>query len=324
MAPKDALKLPWPLESLWTVLFVLVNTIPPVTVTMLSALILLPLLGWYDMKLVVRLNCIIADWLWWMMGTGIEKYGRSKYHFYGDKIPMRENAFLISNHLTILDWAFLFSVAGRRGRLGALKFFAKKSIAWVPGFGWGLFLLDSLLISRNWLADQSLINNTFAKLRSRRLPFWVVSFLEGTRLTPSKLKASQEYAKKKDLPHLNNVLLPRTKGFIATITSLRDEFDAVYDLTYAYEGNKTPTITDLAMRRIPDLHFYVRRYPISEMPTDEKGLADWCMRIWTEKDALIDEFKATGSFPRPAEEGEWSLPYKHEPMNLWAPPRGGQ
>jgi 1-acyl-sn-glycerol-3-phosphate acyltransferase len=276
-----------------------------------------PLLGWWNMPLAVKLNCILADWLWWFIGgKGVEAWGRSKYHFYGDKIPMRENTFTTMNHLTFLDWAFFFSIAGRRGRLGVLKFFAKKSIAWIPGFGWGLYLLDSLLVSRNWLADQNLINATFSKLKNRKLPFWVVSFLEGTRRTPSKLADSQEYARKKDLPHLKHLLIPRTKGFVATISQLRTELDAVYDVTYAYEGGKTPGIIDLAMRRLPDLHFHIRRFPIADLPTDPDALAQWCIQLFVQKDLLLEQFHTTGAFPSPSPEGEWSLPYQHEKMRI--------
>ena len=58
-------------------------------------------------------------------------------------------------------------------------------------------------------------------------------FPEGTRLSPKTLASvaclpyptlttqSHNYAKKVDLPVFNNVLLPRTKGFVACITAFR-------------------------------------------------------------------------------------------------------
>ena len=318
MTEKGGLRLPAPIEWAWTVIFLLLVTIVPLLSSITSALVFVPLFGWWNRPLMVKLNCIMADWTWYFLGgLGIEKYGGSHYHFYGDKIPMRENAFLISNHLTLFDWAFLFPIAGRRGRLGTMKFFAKKSITYVPGFGWGIYLLDHLLISRNWLADKSFIANTFAKLKERKLPFWVISFLEGTRKTPKKLQESQAYAKKMDLPTLNNVLLPRTKGFVATVQSLRDEITAIYDVTYAYKGEKVPGLRDVAMGRIPDLHFHIRRIPIDKLPTNEKDLTDWCMNVWVEKDDLLEHFKINGKFPNVRPVGEWSMPYQHEKMLLF-------
>lgn len=62
---------------------------------------------------------------------------------------------------------------------------------------------------------------TFEHLRKRELPFWMISHPEGTRWSKAKLKKSHEWAKKQGLPILNNVLLPRSKGFIATVRGLR-------------------------------------------------------------------------------------------------------
>lgn len=42
-------------------------------------------------------------------------------------------------------------------------------------------------------------------------PFWLALFVEGTRFTPSKLLAAQEYAASQGLPTPRNVLIPRTK-----------------------------------------------------------------------------------------------------------------
>lgn len=318
MSSKDAIRLPKPIEYLWAMIFGMLGAIHPIVACVLSACLSWPLFAWWNMPLCVKLNCYAAESVWrFMGGQGVERWGRAKYHFYGEKIPMRENAFVTMNHMTLLDWAFLFSIAGRRGRLGVLKFFAKKSVQYVPGFGWGLYLLDSLLVSRNWLADQNLINKTFSNLKKRKLPFWVVSFLEGTRKTPKKLAESQEYSKKKDLPVLRHVLLPRTKGFVATLTQLRTELDAVYDITYAYPKEESAGIVDCAMRRLPGLHFHVRRFPIADLPSDPAELAEWCMQLYVQKDALLETFYTTGTFPDPRPEGEWSLPYKHEYMKIW-------
>jgi hypothetical protein len=68
------------------------------------------------------------------------------------------------------------------------------------------------LLSRNWSDDVEKINKTFYNLKTRKLPFWLASHIEGTRLVPEKIRQSQEYAKKNDLPVTNHVLLPRKKG----------------------------------------------------------------------------------------------------------------
>jgi 1-acyl-sn-glycerol-3-phosphate acyltransferase len=64
--------------------------------------------------------------------------------------------------------------------LGAVKLFAKASIRWIPGFGWGMWVLDFPFLYRNWADDVTMINKTFHKLQTRKLPFWLISHLEGT------------------------------------------------------------------------------------------------------------------------------------------------
>ena len=54
-------------------------------------------------------------------------------------------------------------------------------------------------------------------------PMWLCLFAEGTRLTPQKLEASQEYSRKNGLPVLQHHLQPRTRGFNHIIQNLERE-----------------------------------------------------------------------------------------------------
>lgn len=49
------------------------------------------------------------------------------------------------------------------------------------------------------------------RLNDFPIPFWLALFVEGTRFTPAKLLAAQEYAASQGLPIPRNVLIPRTK-----------------------------------------------------------------------------------------------------------------
>ena len=62
----------------------------------------------------------------------------------------------------------------------------------------------------------------------------VLTTLEGRRITPSNLEESKLFAKKRDLPQLQYILLPRVKGFEQTVQALRPQLDAIYDLTIHY------------------------------------------------------------------------------------------
>jgi len=239
-------------------------------------------------------------------------WGKGKVFLYGDVLPERETVFVVMNHRWLADWMACFQVAIRKGRLGCVKLFAKKSVLYLQPFGLGLLAVGWPLLSRNWEEDQRTINNTFYNLKTRKLPFWLASHVEGTRITPEKLKQSHEYAKKNDLPILNNVLLPRKRGFVTTIKALRDNLDAIYDLTAVWGDGKTePKFEDIVMRRGITLHIHVRRFPMNQIPIQDEELYNWLIERFKEKDQLIEHLKQFGEFPNKLNE-----PLRHLPLNI--------
>lgn len=135
----------------------------------------------------------------------------------------------------------------------------------------------------------------------------------GTRITDKKVKESQDFAKKKDLPVLKNVLLPRKKGFMATMKGLRNSVDAVYDMTVVYGDGKSyrPALSDLVLRRGFDIHLHVRRYPIKDIPQNEEELDKWLNKVWQAKDDAVEYLLKNGKFPDQQDE-----PYRHVPLLL--------
>jgi len=175
-------------------------------------------------------------------------------------------------------------------------------------------------LKRNWDKDVQKINTTFQHLIERKINFWLISHLEGTRFHERKLHASHEYAKKHNLPILHHCLLPRTKGFIATLKGLRDSntIKAVYDFTILYnDGKSTPPLGSMfygkyILKDNYQVHIHVRRYPIESIPRDDKAIAEWVYKIWTEKDDLIEEFYKIGRFPNQLNELYQHLPLKFD------------
>jgi len=262
-----------------------------------------------------RIATLVADWYWHYLTAFIEVWGRWKIVFSGDRLPVNEDAIIIANHRWFLDWLMIFQLAIRKGMLGCCKLFAKDSIRWVPGIGWGIWMLDYIFLKRDWNRDSESINRTFHNLKERNLPFWLVSHIEGTRLSPLKLKQSHEFAKKKDLPILNNVLIPRSKGFAATVQALQDTAGAVYDLTIVYNDGRTqPSMPSIAFRLGGRVNIHVRRYKIEDIPKDDAGINSWLIERWAEKDKLIDHFLKHGNFPNVYEE-----PRIHVPIKLRSP-----
>lgn len=250
----------------------------------MASLVVLP----FSPRLFRFINRTCAD-SWWGLGRWWTEglYG-IRAEFRGDPIPAEENAIVVCNHQCMTDIVALWSLAWRKGRLGDMKFAVKDVLKYVPGLGWGMLFLDCLFLKRNWEEDEKLIHSTFAKFSRFQIPIWLISFSEGTRLTPKKWQAARAYAEKRGLIAPQNVLIPRTKGFAAAVTGLRHYATAVYDITLAYPQG-IPSVWQLVQGRVDRFIIHVRRFPIETLPQDRDGLSRWLMVRFEEKDRLIPE-----------------------------------
>lgn len=72
---------------------------------------------------------------------------------------------------------------------------------------------------------------------------------------------------------------------------LGDNLDAVHDITVAYPKNIPQTERHLIMGLFPrEIHFHVRRYPVTSLPASSSDLESWCRDRWTEKEARLRDF----------------------------------
>ncbi len=225
----------------------------------------------------------------------------------GEEVPAGENAVVVCNHQEMADAPFLLAWARQMGRLGDVKWFAKKSLKYVPGVGWGMWFLDCPFLDRDWSRDRRSIERTFSSLVDERIPVWLVSFPEGTRQTGENREESRRYARDQGIEPFEHVLLPRTKGFCATVQGLRGHVQAVYDLTLGFERG-VPTLWQFMRGYARRAHLHVRRFPAAALPEDDEGLSRWLLERFREKDALLARFYATGSFASAAAGGRRARP----------------
>lgn len=299
--------------------------------------------------LTARVLCTIVEkGIWRHMTFMLETWGRSRLEFGGERVPTHESVLVVANHIYIADFWILFSLAVRKGRLGSyacagvrrwrsgmaadsserltthvsvdtrciaragcIKIFAKNIVKYWPGFGWGGWLLGFPFLRRDWTEDEARIRQTFANLEASRLPVWLVTHPEGTRITPRKYAESMAYQKQhQDLPALRNLMLPRPKGFTATVQALRGRvLQAVYDVTLDYpEG--VPALFSLCARRGPRIVVHVKRYPIASLPASEADLRRWLLERWVEKDELLQRMRDGNSVVDPVAE-PWAAPDSH-------------
>ena len=205
------------------------------------------------------------------------------------------NKIVMSNHCTAGDPVAVFLVGHRLQRIGNMRFMVKKALLFVPVLGVAAYFLDFIFLSRNWNKDEQAIRRVFRSMLegTRKRLFWICMFPEGTRITSQKLRESHEYATRKNLPILKHVLIPRVKGLHACLIGLRNEADAVLDLTVAYSvrkgetsdlgavgrgylanhGKIRPGLADVMLHRSAvrtwPIHIHVRVIPVAEIPTDQ-------------------------------------------------------
>ncbi|MBI2520392.1 MAG: acyltransferase [Bdellovibrio sp.] len=257
----------------------------------MSSLLVFP----FHRKLFRKINSTCAGGWWGLCETVLRRIRKIEVIVTGDTIPFEENALIICNHQSMSDIPALFKTAKAAGRLGDMKWFVKDVLKYVPGVGWGMLFLDCIFVKRNWHADKDKIYNTFKKFYTHQIPIWPMLFPEGTRLRPHKLKKVQEICKKKSLPETTHVLLPRPKGFIASVQGLRGHLKSVIDVTIGYEG-QAPSLYDLLLGKARRLHLYIKRIPINTLPESEKELEAWIIKCFYDKDLRLRKFQESLCF----------------------------
>jgi lysocardiolipin and lysophospholipid acyltransferase len=207
----------------------------------------------------------------------------------GDQ-PRSENAIAFANHQSMIDIIMIWRWMSPYKMAGWIRWFAKYELKYVPGLGWGMQFINTLFVKRDWSKDANSIRSTFAKLRGSGLPTWLMIFPEGTRLKPEKLKFSQDYARRKSLPVMEHVLIPRGKGFSASLQGLDGVLQAVYDLTFIYQG-PIPSLYSFFTEGGCTVRLHSSRYEISDIPRRDRDLNAWLLERFMEKDQQIKSFE---------------------------------
>ncbi|OAG29496.1 hypothetical protein NEDG_00629 [Nematocida displodere] len=205
------------------------------------------------------------------------------------KEPTTNTSFiLLSNHICALDTIITGAISEFLLHTNT-RYISKESVKWVPVIGWSACLSNYLLIKRDWAKDAERIRRWCEGIRQRTNKTLVI-YPEGTRATPSKIAQSNEYAKKKNLPVLKHMLLPRTKGFKACLEHLASSsFTQVLHATIVYvengAGKESPSILASFTKRVPGSFIVVlSTEAISDISSPEEYLID----AFKKKDQLIE------------------------------------
>ena len=82
------------------------------------------------------------------------------------------------------------------------------------------------------------------------------------------------------------MLLPRPKGFAASVAGLRGYVRAVYSLTITYD-NTAPSLVATIRGDVARVQLHVRRVEINSLPSSEHEIAAWLYADFLRKDAVI-------------------------------------
>ncbi|EGD81533.1 hypothetical protein PTSG_02252 [Salpingoeca rosetta] len=207
-----------------------------------------------------------------------------------------EHKVILGNHRSDVDWLFGWVIAQKFGTLEGSKCLMKSSLLRVPGLGLSWWLSDFIFLSRNWEKDKDHLNKSTRALQHYPVPLCFMIYAEGTRMTPDKLKASQEFCRERGLPVLKNVMCPRTKGWNLVMKELRNAVDSVVTLTLEFPDVEPNLFTLLAGKPFR-VHAYMERFPIDAIPKDAKASSEWCMSAFQRMDHVLEHHNKTGTFP---------------------------
>ncbi|EDO40658.1 predicted protein [Nematostella vectensis] len=160
--------------------------------------------------------------------------------------------------------------------------------------GWGMQQAMYIFLRRRWEQDEGYLNTILDYFKDLNYPLQLMIFPEGTNLEDRSRVHSDSFARKNNLPIYEYVLHPRVRGFVHCVEKLRHgprRMDAIHDVTIAYDRNYCFTEKDIILGDFPrEIHFHIKRYPISEIPTDVEELEVWCQKRWLEKEDRLKLF----------------------------------
>ncbi|KAG8090069.1 hypothetical protein GUJ93_ZPchr0011g27051 [Zizania palustris] len=255
----------------------------------------------FSKNLYRRINRFLAELLWLQLVWVVDWWAGVKIQLHADDETYQsmgnEHALVISNHRSDIDWLIGWILAQRSGCLGSTLAVMKKSSKFLPVIGWSMWFAEYLFLERSWAKDEKTLKWGLQRLNDFPRPFWLALFVEGTRFTPAKLLAAQEYAASQGLPAPRNVLIPRTKGFVSAVSIMRDFVPAIYDTTVIIpKDSPQPTMLRIFKGQSSVVHVRMKRHAMSELPKSEEDVSRWCKDIFVAKDALLDKHLATGTF----------------------------
>jgi lysophosphatidic acid acyltransferase/lysophosphatidylinositol acyltransferase len=120
--------------------------------------------NWYR-----RLNAWVINLHWAQLVWLVDRWAGVRVRFHGDPAMMAQlsdgrrldQALVVCNHRSGIDWLLGWVFSTRFKRLGHTKAMVKKSLKYVPVLGWGWYFCEYVFLSRDWAKDAKTLSRTY-------------------------------------------------------------------------------------------------------------------------------------------------------------------
>ncbi|XP_014226873.1 acyl-CoA:lysophosphatidylglycerol acyltransferase 1-like isoform X1 [Trichogramma pretiosum] len=310
------------LKCLCRVAFVLINNVYCIPTYVIWMMFLLPVKA-YHPQTYWRIEGLFFHWLlamvsMWSWSAGYDVVEQ------GDDISriIHDRTLVISNHQSTGDVPILMATFNAKPNVLPNLMWIMDRIFKYTNFGVVSLLHHDFFIASGRKKREESLRQLQKHLKESYVPLqrkWMVLFPEGGFLCKRR-ETSQKYAKKNNLPILENVTLPRV-GALQTIFDIvgpvqnnnsseqqintrsvmsvvKPEIRWILDITIAYpQGKPIDLFTMITGSRPPcQTVLFYRIYPTSMVPKEPEQLSKWLYDRWAEKEALLDNFYKYGTF----------------------------
>ncbi|KAH0949499.1 hypothetical protein HN011_006645 [Eciton burchellii] len=310
------------LKCVTRTVFVIVNNVYCIPTYVMWMMLLFPVKV-YQPQVYWRIEGLFFHWLLAMVSMWTWSAGYDIIE-QGDDIQkiINEKTLVIANHQSTGDVPILMTSFNAKPNVLPNLMWIMDRLFKLTNFGIVSILHQDFFIVSGRKRREESLKQLEKHLLESYIPLdrkWLVLFPEGGFLCKRR-ESSQKYAKKNNLPILENVTLPRV-GAMQTIfdvlgparsndmqdqqlnnrpsmTVAKPEISWVLDITIAYpQGKPLDLSTIITGSRSPcETVLFYRVFPSSVVPREPEQLSKWLYDRWVEKETLLKHFYKHGTF----------------------------
>jgi len=262
-----------------------------------------PLIYWQIEEVMFSWMLSIVSCWSWSAGYNIVESGESLDNLKSKRL------LLLPNHQSTADVPLLMSIFTARIGLTNKLMWIMDRVFKFTNFGVISWMHDDFFI-RSGKAGRELtlveLKDHLVDVFLKKQRQYLVLFPEGGFLRKRKA-VSHEFAKKKDLPLLEHVTLPRTGALDVVMKVLgpdsqleeANKIERIVDMTIAYPEGKPLDLQSIILGWRPpcNTHVHYRSWDVKELPKTSEELFNWMVNLYQQKEQMLDEYYKTGEFP---------------------------